>query len=361
MSEYLGEFRTEWRAVTSAMIGLSCGLMMTSYAAGIMGPHLIAEFGWSRSDLAALQILGLLAIFTFPFVGRLADVAGARRTALIGIVSAPFVLFAFSMVVAQGWRAGYLALMVFSLVAGLAAFLLMPAELRDGARQKHQAKPMLKSSARADYRPTLRNFAFWVLALSMMLCNLPQAVVLTQLNLMIAEHGVVGRSASIMVSAYAMGMLAGRFISGLALDRLPPRLVATFGLSISAFGLVAMSLGGGSIAGLSICVLAIGLSFGAESDILAYLIYRYFGVRTYSTVFGMLSSVISISAMLGALSLSLVLRSTASYRPFLLVTGICVLVVGFLLLLLLPRHAVDAEEAKEQAAAEFGANQKSTA
>jgi len=423
MSEYLGEFRTEWRAVTSAMIGLSCGMMMTSYAAGIMGPHLIAEFGWSKSDLAAVQILGLVAIFSFPFVGRLADMVGARRTALIGIVSAPFVLFGFSMVnsigmyaglfalqvlllttttppiycrlivqyfkqarglalavavsgpplvaavggpllnnlvVAQGWQAGYLALMVFSAVAGLAAFLLMPAELRDGAMPTLKAKSMRKVSARADYRQTLRNPVFWVLAISMMLCNLPQAVVLTQLNLMIAEQGVVGRSASIMISAYAMGMLVGRFISGFALDRFPPPLVATFGLSISAFGLMFMAVGGGSIVGLSICVLAIGLSFGAESDILAYLIYRHFGVRTFSTVFGLLSSVISISAMFGALSLSLVLRFTDSYKPFLLATGFCVLVGGFLLLLL-RRHGTNTEETEDHAEAEVAAKQNSAA
>jgi predicted MFS family arabinose efflux permease len=389
--------------------------MLNSYAAAIMGPYLVAEFGWAKSDLAAVQILGLVAIFTFPFVGRLADVVGARRTALVGIIASPIVFFAFSrvtsigmfagifaiqvfflttttppiycrvivqcfkqarglalavaasgpplvaavggpllnnLVVAQGWKAGYLALMVFSLVAGLAAFLLMPAELRDGAKPKRKAKPMRKSPVREDYTLILRNPAFWVLAISMMLCNLPQAIILTQLNLIIAEHGVVGRSASIMVSAYAMGMLAGRVISGLALDRFPSRLVATFGLLISAFGLVAMGIGGGSIVGLAIAVLGVGLSFGAESDILAYLIYRHFGVHTFSTVFGLLSSVISISAMLGALSMSIVLHLTDSYKPFLMATGFGVL-IGGLLLLLLPSHGVGGEEVEE--GAEIGA------
>ncbi|SFF96437.1 Sugar phosphate permease [Novosphingobium sp. CF614] len=393
MSEYLGEFRTEWRAVTSAMVGLSSGLIMNSYAAGIMGPHLVAAFHWSKSELAAVQILALIAVFAFPFVGRLADVVGSRRTALVGIVASPLLFFAFTMVtsittyaaifalqvlflttttppiycrvivqyfkkarglalalaasgpsavaaiggpllnnlvVAKGWQAGYLALMVFAIVGGLSAYLLMPRELRESGQ------PARKQAAREDYRMILHAPAFWLLVVSMLLCNLPQAVILTQLNLMIAEHNVVGRSASIMVSAYAVGMLIGRFISGYALDRFPARLVATIGLSISAFGLLAMGLQGGSIVGLALAVLAIGLSFGAESDILAYLIYRQFGVRVYSTVHGMLAATVAIASALGAGALSYILYLTDSYKPFLLITGVAVL-TGGLLLLLLPR------------------------
>jgi MFS family permease len=409
MTAYLGEFRTEWRAVTSAMIGLSCGLSMNSYAAAVMGPHLIDALGWARSDLAAVQVLGLVAIFTFPFVGRLADKLGARHTALVGIIASPILFFALSrvnsigmfavlfalqvfflttttppiyfrvivqffkqakglalaiaaagpalaaalggpllnnLVIAQGWQAGYLALMAFALVGGLTAFFLMPEELRDGGAPTGEAKPARQAIAKADFRHTLRNGLFWLLAISMLLCNLPQAIILTQLNLMVAEQGIVGKSASIMVSAYALGMMAGRLISGLALDHLPSRLVATFGLCVSAIGLLVMGSGFGSVTVLVIAVLAIGLSFGAESDILAYLISRHFSTRTFSTVFGMLSSIISISAMLGALSLSLVLRLTDSYQPFLIASGLGVL-VGALLLLLLPRHGIDSAEVKE--------------
>jgi MFS family permease len=165
---------------------------------------------------------------------------------------------------------------------------------------------------------------------------------------MIAEHGVVGSAASIMVSAYAMGMLVGRFVSGYALDRFSPRVVATLGLSLSAFGLLAMSFVGGSIIGLALAVLAIGFSFGAESDILGFLIHRHFGTRIYGSVAGMLASTVAISSTLGAGGLSFVLHETNSYRPFLFVTGLCVL-VGGLLLLLLPRHGSNIDEAEERA------------
>jgi MFS family permease len=396
MSDYLGEFRTEWRAAASATLGLSCGLIMTSYVIGIMGPHLIAAFGWSRSELAGVQVMGLVCVLIFPFVGRIADMIGAKRTALFGIISTPIVFFAFSQVqsifsygivfalqlilltsttppiycrvivqhftkarglalavaasgpplvaaiggpllnnlaVAQGWQAAYYALTAFTLVCGLTTYVMMPPD-RPRAVTSERKRP-----AREDYGLILRTPSFWLLAVSVLLCNLPQSVTLTQLNLIIAEHGVTGRSASIMISAFAMGMLVGRFVSGYALDKFPPRLVATLGFSISAFGLFAMGQPGISGPSLVAAVLAVGLSFGAEADILAFLIYRQFGVRIYSTVHGMLAAIVGLAAAVGAGSLSYVLHLTDSYRPFMTIMGVAVL-IGGLALMLLPRHAV---------------------
>lgn len=397
MSEYIDEFRTQWRAITSATIGLSCGLVLNSYALGIMGPHLVAQFGWSKSELASVQIASLLTVIAFPFVGRMADVVGGRRTALVGIIASPLLFFGFSqvssfamyavlyamqvallttttppiyfrvivnyfhkargmalaiaiagpsltaaiggpllnnLVVDQGWQAGYYALMLFTLVGGALAFVLMPPE--PGV----SAVPARKRPAREDFGIILRNRAFWIIAFSMLLCNLPQAILVSQLNLVIAEFGVVGRAASIMVSAYAIGMLVGRFISGYALDRFQPRLVASLGLMLSAIGLLSLGLTGGSIVLLSIAVMAIGLSFGAESDIVAYLIYRHFGGRIYSSVHGLTSSIVAISSVLGAALVALVLHMTDKYLPFLVGTGLSVL-AGAILLLFLPRHGIE--------------------
>lgn len=397
MSEYLREFGTEWRALTSATIGLSCGLILNSYAAGIMGPHLVAQFGWAKSQLAGVQVLSLFTVLAFPVVGRMADVFGGRRTALVGIIASPLLFFGFSqvtsftmyaalyaaqvallttttppiyfrvivqnfrrargmalalavagpslvaavggpllniLVVEQGWQAGYLALMVFTAAGGLLAFLMMPAELRSSSAS------LRKRPAREDFAFILRHKVFWLLAISMLLCNLPQAVILSQLNLILTEFGVVGRTASIMVSSYAIGMMVGRFISGYALDLFPPRLVAAFGLSLSAIGILSLGLTGGSIVLLSISIFAIALSFGAESDILAYLIYRHFGGGIYSTVHGLTSSTVAISATIGAALLTAVLHMTDTYWPFLWSTGLCVL-AGGLLLLFLPARGIE--------------------
>jgi len=395
MSDYWREFRVEWRAVTSAMVGLGFGLIMSSYAIGIMGPHIIAEFGWSKADLAAVQILSLGTVVVFPFVGRLADILGVRNTAMIGVIASPLLFFGFSMVenfksyallfglqvifltattppiycrivvqhfhrakglalaiaaagpsllaavggpllnnfvVEHGWRAGYIALCIAAAVGGALALLLMPREKRDPKKSER------KKTAREDYAEIFRMRAFWLLLGSMLLCNLPGPTMLSQLNLVIAEHGVVGKDASIMVSSYALGMMIGRFISGALLDRFPAHLVAAGSLSLSALGLFVMSTDNGSIVVLALAVLAVGLSLGAESDIVGYLIAKHFRFDVYSTVYGMTSSMVAFSATLGAGLLVVVLNTTGSYSPFMLITSVSVL-VGSALFLFLPKKS----------------------
>jgi MFS family permease len=393
MSDYWREFRVEWRAVTSAMVGLGFGLIMSSYAIGIMGPHIIKEFGWSKSDLVAVQMLALATVIVFPFVGRLADVIGVRNTALIGVIASPLIFFGLSLmenfgtyaflfgmqvifltattppiycrivvqhfkrakglalaiaaagpsllaalggpllnnfVVEHGWRAGYVALCIAAALGGALALLLMPKE------KAAEPKAEKKKTAREDYAEIFRMRAFWLIMGSMLLCNLAGPIMLSQLNLVIAEHGVTGKDASIMVSSYAMGQLVGRFISGALLDRFPARLVAAGSLSLSAVGLFVMSTDNASIVVLALAVLAVGLSLGAESDIVGYLIARHFRFAIYSTVYGMTSSMVSVSATIGAGVLVAVLNSTGSYSPFMLITSISVL-AGSALFLFLPK------------------------
>jgi hypothetical protein len=100
----------------------------------------------------------------------------------------------------------------------------------------------------------------------------------------------------------------------------------------------------------------VGLSLGAESDIIAYMIHNNFGTRIYSSVFGMISSVVSISAAFGAGLLSVVLTRTGSYSTFMLISGVFVL-IGSSLFLFLPRGRVtlqDGPEAEDGAEAEDG-------
>jgi MFS family permease len=191
----------------------------------------------------------------------------------------------------------------------------------------------------------------------MLLCTLPQAVMLTQLNLVLAENGVMGKGASIMISAYATGMLVGRLLSGVALDRFPGPIVTTTGLALSAVGLLMIASGLDAPALLFVAVLLIGLAYGSESDAIAYLIVRNFGVRIYSSVFGLIAATVSISATLGAVLLSVMLKLTGTFAPFLTLTGVLVL-FGSMLFLLLPRNpdVQDSVPEKELAPAAEPAN-----
>lgn len=405
---YLGELRAQWRPLLAALIGLGAGFSMTNYVTSIMAPHLLRDFGWSKSEFALIGSLGLVSVAVFPFVGRLTDIIGVRRTALIGVVVAPLAFLGLSQmtgdiriyialfllqavlcvtttttvysrvvvqyvtrarglalaivasgpaltgaiggpilnnfVEAQGWRAGYLALVIFSAVAGATALLMLPPE-----RKNAEAAPPRAKTAKEDYAEIFRNRAFWLLLGAMLLCNLPQVIALTQLNLVLLDNGVSAKGVSAMISAFASGVLLGRFASGLALDRFPPYLVAGIGMMLSAIGLFLIASNHDAPAVLMLSVLLIGLSFGAEGDVVGYLVVRSFGVRVFSSVMGMLTATMAISSSIGAALLSLMLKLTGGFEWFLMISGAAV-VLGSLLFLLLPRDATP--EAEQDAAGE---------
>jgi MFS family permease len=406
LGTYTRELRGGWRPLLAVVIGLSSGLVMTSYTIGIMGPHLVAEFGWAKSDMALVGVLAIFAVFLFPFVGRSADVLGVRKTAAIGVIASPILFFALSrintlgayavlytlqaavlvtttppvycrivvqyfkegrglalgiasagpalavavggpffnnFITDHGWRAGYLVLAAYTMIGGLIALLMLPPEMR-GDKSRSVPRP---KRARADYALIFRSAPFWIIFIAILLCSLPQAVMTSQLSLILEENGAAGKAASIMISAYASGMIIGRLVSGVALDRFSARWVATISLALSGLGLLVIASGWDSRPVLFFSVLTFGLSVGAESDVVAYLVVRNFGLRLYSSVHSIVATSTAVAAVLGSVMLSVFLKNTSFYAPFLGITGVLA-VLGSLLFLLLPRNPQVADESEEE-------------
>lgn len=81
-----GEWRRGWPVVAAAMIGIGAGpgLFQNLSSLFIVGP--IAEFGWSRGDIATAAGLGLLGGLTVPFLGCLADRIGVKAIIIFAML-----------------------------------------------------------------------------------------------------------------------------------------------------------------------------------------------------------------------------------------------------------------------------------
>lgn len=401
---YVRELLVNWRALIGATIGLGSGFSAANYVTSIMAPHMIAEFDWTRAEFASVGSLSLLTIVFLPLAGRLADTIGVRRTALIGIAAMPLAFLALSAqngdlriyialflaqaivcitatatvltrvvvqyienarglalaiaasgpaltgalaapllnnyVEASGWRAGYVAAAIFAAALGGLALLILPRE-----RKFSGGAPTPRAGrARDDYPEILRKPAFWFMGGALLLCNLPQVIALTQLNLILIENGATPIQVSAMISSFATGTLAGRFLCGICLDRFPAHVVSAIGMGLPCVGLFVLASDLDAPAALSLAVLLIGLAFGAEGDLVGYLVVRIFGVRIYSSVLGLMTAIISTSASLGALLVGVTLASTGSYVLFLNICAVAVL-VGSLMFLPLKTSAAHARTA----------------
>jgi MFS family permease len=400
---YLGELRAHSRALAAASIGFASGYQLTNYLANLFGPYLLHSFAWSKAQLSLGGVAALSTVILGPVAGRITDAIGVRPMATVGVVATPLIYAGYScmngdirifliiallqtilmglttssivyarlvaqefdrargmalaiaacapaatsMLVAHplasfiqlhGWRAGYLALAAGTAISGTVTLLLIPR-----AYTKVPARAARPSAGAGLYRQLLRNSAFLVIMSALLLCNLPIMMQASQLGVLLQDHRVGASAISWMVALYAVSVLIGRAICGLSLDRFPTHLVVAVAMSLPGVGLLSLASGVTRTWLLAGSVALLGISSGAEIDIISYLVMRYFPVDIFSSVIGLVSSAMALSAAGGALLLSYTLRISGGFGLFLALTG-CASIVGGTSFLLLSR--TDAERAR---------------
>ncbi|MFC0204898.1 MFS transporter [Novosphingobium soli] len=378
---YFREFRLSWTTLLGATVGLALGSALNHYMTNLFAPALIADFGWDKAQFALVGTLGLASMFVVPLWGRFTDRHGARLSAAIGFVVVPLTFLAFSLmrgniyeffaitvvqhlfgvltttlvfsrvivqrfdlargvalsvlmsgaplvgaavvplvgevIDAQGWRAGYRLLALLSALGGIAAVALVGRRPRGGTALERTAP----SITRAQFAALLRHPAFILIVAGMFFCNVPTVIVSSQLKLVLMESGAPGQVATWIVSLYAVGVVVGRFASGLALDRVSPQVVALAALGLPALGFLILASPADHPWLLAGAVLLVGLAQGAEGDIGAYLTSRTFDLAHFSLVYSFLIASMGLAAAVGSVLLSATLGATQRFDLFLLIAA----------------------------------------
>ena len=389
---YLGELRTHRRPLAAATAGLSAGLSLSAYTNAAMAPQFLAAFGWSRSDFALTGVITLLTFVFLPLYGRLTDLFGVRRVAAVGVVGMPLGWLAYALMTgpiwqyfaitagiialgvattpaiysrlvatrfdqarglalaiaisgppllgavgvpllglvnrAYGWRVGCVAIAATIAVIGGLAMVLAPAS------ERRSREVAAQRSSRDDLGEIARNQVFWILLAAVLLCNLYHSVTTSQLGVMLGDSFGAKDAVALLVSIFAVAVIAGRFICGIALDRLPSQAVAAVAMALPGLGCLLIAAPWDGFAVLVLAVCCLGAAWGAEGDVIAYLVSRRFRLSNYSTVLSVLSAAIGVSSAVGAVVLSRMLRETDSFNGFLLMAGMAAFAGGALLLLL---------------------------
>lgn len=390
---YFTEFRQNWRVLAASCVGLGGGYQLSHFLTNIFAPHLLAEFGWSKSQFALLGLSVLVIIISSPLWGRVIDRVGAKRVVMGAIAATPLTYLALSFqngsfavfyviimaqiifvggtagvlvysrlvagqfsaargtalgliacsayavgalaapfmstyVEAYGWRAGYQLLAAGTGLAAITAFFLVPGHVAPGAGRH------APTQARLVYRELLRNRAFRIIVVGMVLCNLTLSIQSSQIKVMLLDLGVNSNTGSVAISLYGVGVIAGRILCGVALDRLPAHIVSAVALSLPAVSFFTLASGMNSPAVVYAAILLLGFAFGSEADVGAYLTTRYFPPEVFGSVYGLVLGAFAFSGAFGALLLSGMLAWTDSYAPFLQLAAVAALIggSGFLLL-----------------------------
>lgn len=227
--------------------------------------------------------------------------------------------FAQLLILRFGWRMAYAALgaAVLCISLPVAAVLLRdkPEELGlspDGAPAS-ASKTADAGVPGVEGYDALRSQTFWLMIGAFFMVSASMQACVVHLAALLTDRGMTVQAAAMGSSLLGAALLIGRVGTGYFLDRFfAPRLAAFFfGGAALGIGLLWMSRTPGiTLAGAFL----IGLGLGAEVDIIAYLISRYFGLHSFGKIYGFAIGAFLLAGALGPVLMGEAFDSTGSYR-----------------------------------------------
>ncbi len=233
-----------------------------------------------------------------------------------------------------GWRSAYVALGCIALLGlPLTALLVRnrPAAL------SHSDQTFSSGSS---VGAALRGSIFWILAVIIMLEAFGSNGLLSHLAAMLTERGVSGESAALALSVMGATGIVGRLTTGLLLDRYFAPYVSMIMLAVASVGTFVLSTAATpAIALVGTALLGYGL--GSESDVVPYLIARYFGRKHFAALYGLTWTAYAVGGATGPIVVGRFYDRYGSYQPRFVVALALTLVAGAALSLLLPRYPAE--------------------
>jgi MFS family permease len=383
-----------WRVVLAACFGVMGGFgSLFVYTFAVFVKPLGAQFGWNRESVSlGFAIAAMTVGLTSPLIGRLIDRFGPRRIILpcmtvfgcgvaslallhsglwqfyltclvIGVVGngAAHLAYARSIstwfdrrlgtalafvmvgaglgamilpVVAQsilsqhGWRTAYLSLGVLALLLGLPLSWLYIVER--GAAEK-QSAPVAQSGR--TWQQGTGSFPFWIIVSVLFVSSISMNGAITHLSALLTDRGISPGEAALCASILGGSSVLGRIGTGWLLDRFFGARVAFVVSLIIAGGILLLAKANSFTAGSSAAAL-IGIGAGGEAAITPYLLTRYFGLRAFSTLYGLTWTFYAAAGATGPVILGHTFDSTGSYGTSLMILAVALLSAAALNLLL---------------------------
>ncbi len=248
----------------------------------------------------------------------------------IGSIAIPV---AAAIVVDQyGWRAGYVVIGAIVLAVGFPALWLM---LRDAPRAQAIAGPT-EAGEGLSLREAIRLPRFWILLLSIAAGAGCTTAIFSHVVPIVVDRGFSIATGTAVVSLFALVGSTWQIVTGRLLDRSdsPRVVIPMYAMAVAGLALIEL---GTATPMLLLGGLLLGVGLGAQYGTLPYLIARYFGLRAFGAIIGVMYSAVIAAQGITPVLLDAAYDAQGNYRMAVFVCGLC-LAVGAALLLLLPRY-----------------------
>ena len=234
------------------------------------------------------------------------------------------------LITGYGWRTTYAALGGVILLLGIPLTAMF---VREKPRERTAESHVLHGSTVA---AGLRSRAFWIIVATLFLGSMSVNGAITHLSPLLTDRGVSADAAALAASTLGLASFCGRLFTGYLLDRLFAPRVGLCLLAGTAAGILLLATARSAPLGLCAAAL-IGLGLGGEADITPYLLTRYFGLRSFSTLYGFTWTAYAIAGAIGPVVMGRAFDATGSYATLLTLLAAATLASASLFVLL-PRY-----------------------
>jgi len=144
-----------------------------------------------------------------------------------------------------------------------------------------------------------RDWRFWLMAIIFVPLSFAIGGPIPNLETLLGAKGFDVPTAVLLASFIGYSVLAGRLLGGFLLDHIWAPLLACVMLMLPAASMFLFQLQDPTIAQMTIAVVLLGVAAGIEYDLIAYLVSRYFGIRNYGAIYGILYAFFALGAGFG--------------------------------------------------------------
>lgn len=403
MAAPASEFRAGWRSVAAAFFVGGCGVAsLPFFTMGVFTKPLGEAFGWSRAETQAyLTFLTFGVLIGSPLAGWLMDRIGVRTVAIsavfglsLGLAATGFFtdslsvfyavafatalfgagttsvcysrvviswferhrgfalglsisgpglagvvipVYATWLVETQGWRIAYLGLAVLPIVLALPAAYAWLHMRQGGQTSEHPAGPTMHAGK--TFGEAIRTRQMWAIGIGFLLFCSGTGGAIPHMIPMLTDRGLSSGEAAAIAGLSGIFVLIGRVAGGWLLDRFWAPGVAAVVVGSPTVFCIALGAGIGGDPLIYATAITIGLAAGAEFDIVAYMVSRYFGLKAYGLIYGALYGFFVCGTALAPPLLGWMFDTHGNYDLALLTTGAFFGLGAFIVLTLGPYPA----------------------
>jgi hypothetical protein len=243
-----------------------------------------------------------------------------------------------ALIDAVGWRSAYVVLgaMVIGITIPIVGLFLKETPTLMGLQPDGVLPPRPSATHHSDEPQGLTGaeawhlVTFWQVVLAFFFMSVSVHGCLIHLVPRLTDRGLSAQSAAVATSLLGGALLVGRVGAGFLLNRIAAASVAIAFLAGASLGVFLLWSEAVGLLAFAAAIL-VGLGVGAETDLMPYVVSRYFGLRAFGEILGYVLTAWGLGGVIDPFVMGVGFDATGSYSGVLLAFVVTTMVAAGLM------------------------------